>query len=556
MQIIQGEQFLRQSKNNAIRIIPQKAVRGKILDRNGVVLAQDRLSLNVSVIPQGIDNKEVVFKELSDILGLEAEELELKFRRNISAPFVPVVIVRDIDKKKALLIAERINMFSGVIIESEPERDYPHSQTAAHILGYLGMQQKVAPSLRDERDRYGFSAVKKVGISGIEKYLEHYLRGKDGGMQVEVDNRGRRINLLGFRHPYKGSDVKLSIDIRYQKLLEESFAQSRGAAILMDPFNGEILALVSSPSFDPAVFIQKTNHNLRLEYLSDRRAPLFNRAISGQYPPGSIFKIITSLAGLSLGKIDKDTHFFCSGEKLVGRRVFKCWSRHGDESFKEAIIHSCNVFFYTVGLMVGAQDLAEYARLFFLGLATGIDLPAEESGFVPSPKWRKQFLGQGWYGGDTANLAIGQGSLLVTPLQVVRMISVIANHGYLVRPHLISKVGEKEVIYKRPPKINIKEEHLEFIRQALREVVSDDTGTAHIVDMDDVEISAKTGTAQAGAGRKHGWITGFAPYDNPQVSFVIFLQDSQGGAAASALARKFFRKLRREKLLLFEAASN
>ncbi|MEW6009658.1 MAG: penicillin-binding transpeptidase domain-containing protein, partial [Candidatus Omnitrophota bacterium] len=290
----------------------------------------------------------------------------------------------------------------------------------------------------------------------------------------------------------------------------------------------------------------------RKHYLIDDDAPLFNRAISGEYPPGSVFKLITALAGLSTKKINPGTQFFCPGEKLIGRRSFKCWSEHATVNLKEAIVHSCNVYFYTAGILTTAESMHDYAKIFNLGKRTGIDLPQESAGFLPSPRWQVDVNQKKWYQGDTANMAIGQGGLLFTPLQVVRMVSAIANSGYLVRPHLIRKVAEKKVIYKRPSKINVNPKYLLFLREAMRQVVEDEAGTAHNINFSQFPIAAKTGTAQIPGNRKHGWIAGFGPFNAPQIAFVIFIEDSQGGIAASEFAREFFKRLSSEKLLSFE----
>lgn len=548
MQVIRGGYYGVQSQRNAIRIIPQEAVRGRILDRNGVCLVEDRLSLNVALIPQGLTHREAVIRELAKILGESQQDLEIRYRRNVSAPFAPVIIAEDIDKEKALLISERLNKLSGVIIEQEPRRNYNFGTVASHVLGYLGMPQTVEATLGD----YGYSVVRFAGVTGVEKYLDSYLHGEDGGMQVEVDNRGRQVNLLGVSSPVKGQDVKLTIDIRIQKALEELLADRRGAAIFMNPFTGEILALASSPSFDPNVFVRKKDSRIRGQYLIDSKAPLFNRAISGQYPPGSVFKIVTTYSGLISGKITPETHFFCPGHKLVGRREFKCWSRHGEQDLENGFAHSCDVYFYSVGLIVGAESLSEYAKKFFLGRLTGVDLPQEQSGSIPSPNWPGGRAERSWYPGDTANLAIGQGSLLLTPIQMLSMTSIVANSGYLVRPHVIKEVAGKRVVYKNPQKTDLNLKYLNFIRKAMREVVADETGTARILESGHWQAAAKTGTAQYGIGKKHGWVSGFLPFNAPKIAFVIFLEDTQGGVVCSMLARDLFTKLTQDKVYPFD----
>lgn len=547
LQIIMGGDYLSASRRNAIRIIPEKAVRGRILDRNGQVLVEDRLSLNVAITPQGLTRRDRVFKELSRILNVSAELLELRYLQNMSAPFAPVVVAENVDKLKALLVAEHVQELPGVMIIYEPKRSYKYTNVASHILGYLGMPETVWYDLGD----YGFSVSNYIGIAGIEKYLEPYLHGQDGGMQVEVDNRGRQVSVLGVRLPQAGSDVILTIDFRIQEALEKLLSEKRAAAILMDPFNGEILALASSPGFNPNDFVQKNSNKQRLAYLNDPAAPLFNRAITGQYPPGSVFKVVTTLAGLFSKKITPETQFFCPGQKLIGRRVFKCWSAHGAQKLKDAVTHSCNVYFYTVGITIGVDTMAEYAQNFQLGKLTGIDLPQEEPGFIPSARWRTEFQGQPWYQGDTANMAIGQGGVLVTPLQVVRMMSTVANGGYLVRPHLVKNVANKTVVYKNPSKTQINPVHLAFLKDALRSVVGSDSGTARLLETANIKAAGKTGTAQTAGGRKHGWFAGFAPYESAQVAFVVFLERAEGSGAAVLLARDLFSQLVSENVMSF-----
>jgi penicillin-binding protein 2 len=553
MQVMRGHYYLSASKRNAIRIIPEKAVRGRILDRNGLVIAEDRLSLNVAIIPQSVRKRAILLRQLSRVLGVSEEILELRYAQNISAPFAPVVIAENIDRLKALLLAERVNELPGVIIEYEPIRYYKYGSVASHILGYLGMPQTVWYDLGE----YGFSVSSYVGVEGVEKYMDSYLHGQDGGMQIEVDNQGRQVSMLGVRLPEQGTDITLTIDMRIQTALEKLLSERRGAAVFMNPFNGEILAMASVPAFDPNDFVQKRSSKQRMDYLTAAEAPLFNRAVRGQYPPGSVFKVVTTLAGLTSAKITTQTQFFCPGQKQIGRRIFKCWSEHGTQNLKEAITHSCNVYFYSLGLAVGADALSEYAKVFQFGKITGIDLPKEEPGFIPSPRWRAEFEGGAWYQGDTANMAIGQGGILVTPLQIARMMATVANSGYLVRPHLIKKVASKTVLYKNPSKTNMNFKFLSFLKGALRSVVAEETGTARLLESSHIKAAGKTGTAQISGGRKHGWFAGFAPFDAPQMAFVIFLERSEGSGAAVLLARDLFNELQNQKIISFsEPAEN
>ncbi|MFA4991936.1 MAG: penicillin-binding transpeptidase domain-containing protein, partial [Candidatus Omnitrophota bacterium] len=308
----------------------------------------------------------------------------------------------------------------------------------------------------------------------------------------------------------------------------------KGAAIFMDPNNGEILCLVSAPSYDPGASLASL--------LRDRDSPLLNRAVMGQYPAGSIFKIVVALAGLETKKVSIETTFLCAGKLKVGNKEFNCWNRdgHGSVNLNSAITQSCNVYFYSLGILVGADKIYEYAEQFGFGRKTGVDLFGEADGFVPSRQWRHLEKKEKWYSGDTANLSIGQGELLVTPLQIARMVSVVANNGYLVEPHLIRRKGAPGPGVRKAIKLKIKNENLEAVKNAMKEVVGNVDGTGIRARSALFSISAKTGTAQAGPGLpSHAWIAGFAPSENPEISFVVFLErGGSGGDLPAEIARQ------------------
>jgi penicillin-binding protein 2 len=354
------------------------------------------------------------------------------------------------------------------------------------------------------------------------------------------------VRVIGYRVPQDGKDIQLTIDIRLQKLVGELISDQRAAIIIMNPHTGEILALASSPGFNPNIFIENSGYSIK-DILSDSRSPLLNRAISGIYPAGSLFKVVVATAALE--NITHIPKFFCPGSINIGKRTYKCWNLHEEEDIVEAIIHSCNVFFYRLGLLLGPDLIAEYAHKFGLGNPSGIDLPYEKAGFIPTPFWKRIKRLENWYDGDTANLAIGQGELLITPLQAVRLMAVFANGGKLVTPHLIYALQGRQI---KPPQVinlRLKDKTLSLMKMALKRVIADPSGTAYIAYKEDLEIAGKTGSAQVTKGRAHGWFAGFCPAKEPKIAFVVFLENGEAGYYACVLARQLFERMLSEGLL-------
>jgi len=417
-------------------------------------------------------------------------------------------------------------------------RWYIYGERTSHIIGYLSL------ITREELEKfgdYGYSANDMVGRSGIEKAYDRYLRGEDGGTQLEVDASGRLVKILGSKNQKKGTDITLTIDAKLQAYAADCMEGYRGSVVIMDPRNGEILAMASSPSFDSNVFIERGRNEQAVEYMKSGSRPMLNRAINGRYPPGSIFKPIVSLAGLETRKINEHTTFVCEGKYFLGRAEFDCWKTdgHGPQDLRDAITHSCNIYFYNVGRKLGPEVISEYSRRLGLGKPTGIDLEGESAGLVPSPSWKKTAKKQSWYEGETLNFAIGQGDLLVTPLQMVEVVSVFATKGSAPRPHLIKKIGDSEVACSNPVTIEISKKAVETIKSAMINVVASDTGTGQRARIEGLEIAAKTGTAQAPNGEPHAWFLGFAPADNPRIAFVVMIENGgHGGVVAADIIKK------------------
>ncbi|UCB56575.1 MAG: penicillin-binding protein 2 [Candidatus Omnitrophota bacterium] len=542
-QLIKESYYFRLSQNNRIKLVKLSAARGEIYDRKGKILAGRRLIFNAAVLPQETRNIEKSIKALSPILNISEQRLLRQFKRNFSAPFIPVVLACDIPKEKAVVLECRESDIPGLVVRTESLRDYRSRRSFSHILGYLGR-------LREEELKrvktYGLGGIEDlVGRSGVEEAFDAYLRGERGGKQVEVDSRGHLVKVLGLREPLSGEKLYLTIDADLQRYVEGLLEEKKGVCIVMDVERGEILSMVSKPDFDPNMFITALNGNLKAgrqisELLTSKEAPLVNRAISGTYPPGSIFKIVVAAAALETGKITIDEKFNCPGCFKVGRREFFCWNLdgHGNEDIHSALCHSCNVFFYRLGLAVGPDKISSFARRFGLGSATGVDLPYESTGLVPSKSWKYKVKKEKWYDGETANFSIGQGYLLVTPLQITQLISAVANGGYLVRPHIVKRIGEEEAAVSRK-KIGLKEETLEIIKEGMRRVIGDERGTGHRARIAGVEWAAKTGTAQALESRPaHGWFGAFYPFDEPRISVLVFLEYGGSGGDVPAVMAK------------------
>ena len=531
LQVVKGSAYRELSYRNSIRLLRIDAPRGTIYDREGKVLADNALSFGVFIVPQEIRDLDLEIKKLAEILDLPESLLRRNYKRNYHAPFAPTEVVRNISKRKAILAGELKLDLPGVLVKEVPSRRYPYNEATTHVLGYIGEIDKKELGILKS---YGYNAKDLIGKDGIEKIADGFLRGKNGGMQIQIDNRGRQVRVISEKQTEKGGDVFLTIDGELQSFLWKMMKDKKGAAIFMDPNSGKILSLVSSPSYDPTDSLTKA--------LSDKDRPLLNRAIMGQYPPGSLFKIIVALGALEMDKTRPEKTFMCHGKFRVGRGVFNCWNRdgHGLMNLNRAIIGSCNVYFYNIGISLGVKNISEYAERFGFGKKTGIELLGELEGLVPDKGWKRIKRSDSWYAGDTANLSIGQGYLLVTPLQVVRAVACVANGGELVQPYILDKIGEKRVGIERSKKLKIKERNLNLVRDAMLGVVEHENGTGGFAWSKKVSICGKTGTSQAGSGQKtHAWFTGFAPANNPEIAFVIFLEHGgSGGDMPALIARK------------------
>lgn len=521
LQAARGESYYNLAEKNRLRLIPFSAPRGDILDANGLVLAQDALSYQVCIIPQDIENLTQTLSSLSKILDEPIQRLKELYKKNISLPFVPANVAPGISIQTVLSIEEQRHRMPGVRIETTFKRFYHLADKMSHIIGFLG---EIGKEELQEKKTYGYRYRDYIGKAGIEKTADAYLRGTPGGIQVEVNNLGQQVSVLGRKEPVPGKTITLTIDGRLQSYIAELMKDKIGAVVVIEPFTGEVLAMVSAPGFNP----NKIGGSLNMP-----GSPHVNRTISGRYIPGSIFKLITAVCGLEHGEPLKNQYVLCNGRMEIGDSVFICWKQdgHGRVNLADAIIHSCNIFFYKLGLALGPEELNEWSRSFGLGRVTGIELPGESAGLVPSPRWKRAHLNHGsWFDGDTANFAIGQGYLLITPLQAACMVSAIANGGWFIQPHIIKKIQDRQIARFKRRYVGCSKETLDIIKNAMIEVVDNPSGTGFRAKVEGIKIAAKTGTAQTHiSGYPHAWFVGFAPAEKPKISFCIFIEHGGSG---------------------------
>lgn len=542
VQALRGPYYYRLSQRNSIRLIPQEAYRGRVWDRNDNVMADNILSFDAVLVPQEVKDKAKIFARLSGLLGVDAASLSRLYERSYLNPFTPIALARGISKTTAITIEEGSFDLPGLHVELNARRFYPFGPTAAHVLGYMGeIDKSRITKLKD----YGYDIKDKVGYSGLEEYLDFYLRGEKGGQQVEVDSRGRQVRILGYKPPSKGRDVGITIDLELQQIADGLLRDRRGAVVILDAVTGEIIVMSSSPSFDPNIFVDRKDKKALNWVLSSEEAPLFNRAVSGQFPPGSVFKVVTALAAHRAKKFTPSTTYTCTGSLRVGNRYFKCWAEHGPQDFYQAMGHSCDVYFYRLGLSAGPDFLNQTAHDLGLASATGVDLPQESQGFIPSKIWKRLKFLDGWYDGDTANFAIGQGAVLTTPLQLTRMMAAVGNGGNLVTPHLTRSVDGVSVEIKPAKRVKIPQEALDLVRRSLRFPVSLADGTAHDLDIKGWDVCAKTGTAQVTGSLSHGWVAGFFPEKNARYAFCVFLENIGTSHYACSFAKVLFEEAKK-----------
>ena len=540
-QIIRYPYYSMLSKNNSIRVIPISGPRGNIYDRNGVALVSNKLCFDVALIYHEISDENKLMKTLEDVLGFSRQDMMNALNKAKLKPYAPVTIVEDIDKEKAFVLEEASVDVDGLKIETRSRRNYIYGNVGCHIFGYLS---EVTEDELEELGDYGYHSKDLIGRSGLEKYYDYYLTGADGGTQIEVDNRGRQTRVIGLKEPSAGKDLQLTIDIALQSACDKLLGERRGAIVVMNPMTGEVLALSSHPTFDPNIFVKSGTSMDRLKLLRDKLGrPLSDKAISGFYPPGSVFKIVTSSAALETKSITEFTYFTCTGSYMLGNAKFDCWKEggHGAQNVTDGLMNSCNVFFYNTGRKTGVDNLETYAKLYGFGKPTGIDLPDEVKGLVPGRAWKRSRGKSIWYEGETLNYAIGQGYLLVTPIQILNMMAAVANGGEIVRPYIVKRIDSTFVSSSKEGRLGVSEKTLNKVREGLYKVVNAEGGTGKRAKVEGLIVAGKTGTAQNPQGVTHAWFSGFAPFDGPKICLVVFVEHGgKGGLEGSEIAKGIF----------------
>jgi penicillin-binding protein 2 len=554
LQVVQHAKFEEMAENNHQRTLALRAPRGVLYDRNGQILVENRHSYTIAIVREQAKNLDRTIEVLSSVAGLDVADVRQIVDRHRAEPsYRPIVIVEDasLDQVAAVVARRLESELPDVVVQEVPTRQYPTDALAAHLFGYVG-------EASDTQLGEGIGQGAVIGQQGLEKVYNALLMGQDGARRVVVNSMGREIRTLEEIPPVPGRRVQLTIDLDLQKAAEEGFRHAgfNGAALMLDPRNGEVLTYVSLPAYDPNDFAAGIDRATWARLNTDKLRPLQNRVIQGRYSPGSIFKIVVATAALEEGLITPDHVINCGGGASFYGRFFKCHLArgHGAMDLRHALEKSCNVYFYTLGNMLGVDKIHEWAEKLGVAGKTGIDLPSEQESIVPSTEWKRQRTGEKWYAGETISVSIGQGQVSLTPASLAVMISTVANGGTRLTPRLVRAVDDGTGWQTVPPpavadKVKFKPETLSALRDGLWMVVNA-AGTGSRGRVEGRDVAGKTGTAQvisnkgrqAARGsdrdlRDHGWFVFFAPKDNPEIAGVIFGEHNEHGYLGAPIAK-------------------
>jgi penicillin-binding protein 2 len=557
-QIAQHEKFREMAEENHLRRLPLPAPRGVLLDRDGRVLVDNQSSFNIALVREQTRNLDETLHILAVATNTDEAQLrETVSRRRREPSYRPIILIENATREQYIAMMARQWELPGIVPQQVPSRKYPGSEMAAHLFGYVG---EVRDDQLQHADYKGIEAGAIVGQAGIELAYNQMLMGTDGNRTVVVNSVGREIgNQLGEEAPREGRRMQLTIDADVQQATEDGFEATgfNGAAVVLDPRNGEVLAFTSRPAYDPNAFAAGIDRKTWAQLNTDDLRPLQNRALQGRYSPGSTFKMAVGLAGLEEGVIAPDFRVFCGGGQTFYGRYFKCWKPggHGSVDLRHAIEQSCDVFFYTVGNMLGVDRINKWATLFGLGVKSGIDLPNEVQGLVPSTQWKAANTKEKkWYAGETISVSIGQGQVSVTPISLAVYTATLANGGTRITPHLVKAIDDGQELKPVPPpppksQVDVSPDKLQAIRDGMWLVVNGGNGTAARAKIPGKDVCGKTGTAQVISNqgraaarttknlRDHGWFTFFAPRDNPEIAGVVFLEHGIHSANAASVAK-------------------
>ena len=547
LQIYEGEYFQKLAEGNRIRIVPSMAPRGTFYDRNGEVLVTNRPGFTVSLLPLTEPISEEVIQRLSDLVKVPVDKIHEKIDAHHG--FDPISVKQDVTPDIVSIIEEQKDLYPGVVIEVQPIRNYILKQEGAHIFGYVSeINDEELEKKKDE----GYKSGDIVGKFGLEKVYDKYLRGENGGEQVEVDVSGKPVRVLGLKEPQAGLDMQLTIDKNLQeaaeKAVDEQLAQihaSAAAAVVMNPQTGEILAMVSRPAFDPNLFAHGISSKDWAALNNNPFHPMDNKTISGEYPPGSTFKIVTGTAALTEGVVSPTEKILDTGHHWIIPKGNSEGEALGWINFTEALAHSDNVYFYEMGNRLGIDRLEKYGRMFGLGSRTGIDLPYEADGLVANKAYKKKWFEDGdWYLSETFDAAIGQGFNLVTPLQACMVMSEIAADGKRYKPHLVNSLtypnGTLAMSFEPVllSQLDTTPEIIKLVQDGLHDVTKYGTAASSFRGFP-IDIAGKTGTAENPHGRDHGWFVAYGPFNNPSVCVAVIVENGGFGAqSAVPIGRK------------------
>jgi len=553
LQVREGPYYRDLSQSNLTRSVVLEPARGLIYDRNGVLLANNVSSFSLYVTLEDVQDREELVQKLMTLVGLDESRLRKKLSERASKLIPRKIKDRMTLREAAQVESHRLDL-PGVMIQAESQRNFPTGLTASHVIGYVG---EVSADQLEQADFADLHQGSIVGQYGVEVTYDRFLRGRAGQKLIEADALGHEKRTVSVEKPRAGDDLYLTIDLRLQKLAEELLGDEAGAIVALDPKTGEVLALASRPAFDPNVLSRELTPKQWDEIVQHEGRPLNNRATQGQYPPGSVFKIAMAAAALETKTVEPSTQIRCAGGYQFGRRFYRDWKAggHGLMNVTQALVHSCDVFFYTAGQRMGIDTIASYAKLFGLGSPTGIELPSERGGIVPSPDWKVKARGEQWLPGETISASIGQGYVTVTPIQMASLTATVANNGVPVRPRLVRAVMDRATgrVLELPSvplsRLSLKPDTLAIIRSALAGVVTEGTATRAKSSL--VTIAGKTGTAQIAAlrpgpekdipkkFRDHAWFVSYAPVEAPRIAVVILVEHmGHGGSAAAPLAKQ------------------
>ncbi|MBR1671639.1 MAG: penicillin-binding protein 2 [Fretibacterium sp.] len=528
-QIYQGDKYVRLAYNNRLRLIRFAAPRGEIFDRNGVPLAVNETTFSIMGYPLDLNTPEKLAKFSAVLMRhgipMDVPQLERVVKQQRQAPYRVMRLVPNLTMPQMADLVADPDFPRELFPLSVWRRTYPAGAMAANVLGYVAeiSEEELKASVEGT-----YQGGDLIGKAGIERSYEEWLRGATGEEALEVDARGRRVRTLDSRTAVKGEDLRLTLDMGVQKLAVELLEDYRGALVAMDVRTGAILALASSPTYDNNPLAWGVSGQEWNRIVRDPERPMMDRCISGLYPPASTFRAFMSIAALEEDVITSSTSFFCAGALRVANRSFRCWRRsgHGAENVLTALQHSCDVFFYQVGLRMGIDRLVKWGRRFRLGEPTGVDLPGESAGNIAGPEWKLRRFREGWYQGDTVNYSIGQGYVLMTPLQIARVYAAIANGGKLVTPHLCA------LNYREPEDLGLTPSKLALVQRGLESVVSRGTGAR--AGRFGVTVAGKTGTAQNAHGDDHALFVGYAPAEAPQYVAVAVIEAGKHGSSVAS----------------------